>query len=1194
MQSTHPLIYNIHQEPSLSAHHHHHNHHQVVNTQPVISATAAVASSIAVNTTQMSQHHSLLIKNQQFNNNNNASSFSTTTRFNQTNYQFQQKQQQQLQQNYSSLIALNVQPKWSIRPTATVAVAVVDGPEVVSPAATATATGASVIDGKQQKQSNRGDDDNEEHFNRHLENLNKSEDDDDNIIVEEKEELNEFKLSKLINVSKANHRSHSHHHNVNTMKESDDDYLVGGGQSDEPKVFQVEEDVEDETRSIKVATPPIPPAIQPAEAPVIVAVKPGSGMNESVMPTPLAYSRSSSLTSLNSFSDVKSIHSSVASEYSHRCIVSTSASSNPSSKALKDNGGGGGGDELDEDEETAATDLELDNELNDLQMPDSPLNGQADSSFLLLQRYKHKQQQALYRQTAQSWQQQPVAAITAAATITDLHSSFMSKLNISKTKLNELNETTRTMTTTPVTPTSESIKQTVLATTTTTTTTTSAVTSGIKPNTPPIKLLSTMGSKFVPQPLQLQQQHQHPNSVLGTSLMQQQQQQQQHSTSGTAQLAPMSVTYAFMKNSNNPNSCFASMQPPLQPAQPPKFLISSSSSNQMPANFNKCILPLSNQQQQSSSASTTTTTTNTTATNGTSNQPSPPQQPLVNDLLPDTPALYSVEHRLFFNGYHQPNHNSHHHPLNTASSPPESICSRMSDSSIPSLIRQDINLNKNKFHTILSAKNNSKSSKPSSDFKALFNKLNTNITATATAVVQHKPVLLAKQEDKEENEQEKEEDDTDEEEEQPKNFLNEEEPPFDSIASHSNNNYPMMSNNQTLLFLKSHPANNAASQIYAFNASPLFYSNLNNNNPSVHVVYPTTPKQQENNAANDSLSFNDQLLSANHLNNMNTPAGVCNQSGASLIDEASPCQSQSCQDDEKKPETKTKTSPKAAAAVNICSTNDPGDIDLDLENFINEMLPKQTKQSPTDSVKTNFSSKSTRLGGTKQLVKRASLQNIDIKARANKRLSVCSNDEKINKVIAKTIHKPPIATTANMNVKQQQPATSAKHVAKDVVKSSKQATYPTSSSIHPPFITMTKTSQLRSQAAASKQTAPKPNQPAAAKPPTASSSTVKPLSIKVTPKKQAQPISKPVGGSVSKLNPGNENARRNSVGFDHSNHSSTANKLNCSTISSASKASSCKKPNRLATTAMKTDYLNNASNNSISKSSIKQSTLKKL
>ena len=88
----------------------------------------------------------------------------------------------------------------------------------------------------------------DEHFNRHIENLNKSNDDDDNIIIEEKEELNEFKLDKLIRSNKNKNGANGLAKNSevqiatnSSQHNDDDDYFLAS--NDEPKVFQVEEDV---------------------------------------------------------------------------------------------------------------------------------------------------------------------------------------------------------------------------------------------------------------------------------------------------------------------------------------------------------------------------------------------------------------------------------------------------------------------------------------------------------------------------------------------------------------------------------------------------------------------------------------------------------------------------------------------------------------------------------------------------------------------------------------------------------------------------------------------------------------------------------------------------------------------------------------------------------------------------------------
>jgi hypothetical protein len=124
-------------------------------------------------------------------------------------------------------------------------------------------------------------------------------------------------------------------------------------------------------------------------------------------------------------------------------------------------------------------------------------------------------------------------------------------------------------------------------------------------------------------------------------------------------------------------------------------------------------------------------------------------------ILDELPSVFATETRLKHNPYTTNNINSNfmgHQDscnsggggggLNTSqpSSPPESVCSRMSDTSIPSLIRQDINLNKNKLQNILKATNqqqqqqhqnysiNMTQQAPPSDFKALFSKLSTNKT----------------------------------------------------------------------------------------------------------------------------------------------------------------------------------------------------------------------------------------------------------------------------------------------------------------------------------------------------------------------------------------------------------------------------------------------------------------------------------
>ena len=112
----------------------------------------------------------------------------------------------------------------------------------------------------------------------------------------------------------------------------------------------------------------------------------------SVLPTPLAYSRSSSVTSLNSCladDDLKSVHSSVASEYSHHPKATTTATAGNNNGKKQHN-------QLDESQQTIG-DSSL---LTDFALPESPAACEGDSSFLVAQRRIHKEQQALCRQQA--------------------------------------------------------------------------------------------------------------------------------------------------------------------------------------------------------------------------------------------------------------------------------------------------------------------------------------------------------------------------------------------------------------------------------------------------------------------------------------------------------------------------------------------------------------------------------------------------------------------------------------------------------------------------------------------------------------------------------------------------------------------------------------------------------------------------
>ncbi len=115
------------------------------------------------------------------------------------------------------------------------------------------------------------------------------------------------------------------------------------------------------------------------------AVQNGEQTNfNSAMPTPMHYfSRNSSMTSLNSF-DIKSVHSSVASEYSQ----ATSPTQFNSKSAAKIHALNGNSNDHEQDASDYLDDI-------DLIMPESP-SAQHESSFLMAQRMIHKQQQVSF------------------------------------------------------------------------------------------------------------------------------------------------------------------------------------------------------------------------------------------------------------------------------------------------------------------------------------------------------------------------------------------------------------------------------------------------------------------------------------------------------------------------------------------------------------------------------------------------------------------------------------------------------------------------------------------------------------------------------------------------------------------------------------------------------------------------------
>jgi len=432
----------------------------------------------------------------------------------------------------------------------------------------------------------------------------------------------------------------------------------------------------------------------------------------STMATPMLYiSRSSSMTSLNSF-DIKSVHSSIASEYSQV----TSPSTNLNIKKKFNNGL----EETEREEEEGNSYL-VDDDL-DLIMPESP-SAQHESSFLMTQRVKHKQQQIVYRQTAAA-AMLPSSSSTTTTTQIVLESSvnnnqlmpkfclndpsyiqqmnkFISSSNNNnnniKTVINDdlntkpwkqcvLNQSDQALNT------NNNMKLTDLNvimsrlninnTVTTTSTVKSSTNNNNNIHTPPVKLVQT--PKFISNN-NFQQFNTIPLTV-------------SNNTSISSNQPPMSVTYAFMKKANiNPiipsninttttNSTTQTNVNFNNGTYQPKFLLTNN--HQSYPTFN---LPMSSSSSSNSSQASVI-------------QQQQQQQQQQHEIV-ESPCIYSME------SYKKSN----------PSSPQESVCSRMSDSSVPSLIRQDI-----------------LSSQVKNDFKALFSRLksaplnNSNMRANVT------------------------------------------------------------------------------------------------------------------------------------------------------------------------------------------------------------------------------------------------------------------------------------------------------------------------------------------------------------------------------------------------------------------------------------------------------------------------------
>jgi trimeric autotransporter adhesin len=429
----------------------------------------------------------------------------------------------------------------------------------------------------------------------------------------------------------------------------------------------------------------------------------------STMATPMLYiSRSSSMTSLNSF-DIKSVHSSIASEYSQV----TSPSTNLNTKKKFNNGL----EETEQEEEEGNSYL-VDDDL-DLIMPESP-SAQHESSFLMTQRVKHKQQQIVYRQTAAAAmlpssstttttqiiveasvnnnnnQLMPKFCLNDPSYIQQMNKFISSNNNNTKTVINNdlntkpwkqcvLNQTDQSLNANnnmKLTDLNVIMSRLNINNTVTTTSTVKSSTNNNNIHTPPVKLVQT--PKFISNN-NFQQFNTIPLTV-------------SNNTSISSNQPPMSVTYAFMKKANiNPiipsninttttNSTTQTNVNFNNGTYQPKFLLTNN--HQSYPTFN---LPISSSSSSNSSQASVI-------------QQQQQQQQQQHEIV-ESPCIYSME------SYKKSN----------PSSPQESVCSRMSDSSVPSLIRQDI-----------------LSSQVKNDFKALFSRLksaplnNSNMRANVT------------------------------------------------------------------------------------------------------------------------------------------------------------------------------------------------------------------------------------------------------------------------------------------------------------------------------------------------------------------------------------------------------------------------------------------------------------------------------
>lgn len=366
-------------------------------------------------------------------------------------------------------------------------------------------------------------------------------------------------------------------------------------------------------------------------------------------------------------------------------------------------------------------------DLENLNMPDSP--SAMENSFIMAQRYIHKQQQVIYRQNAaaamsnvnctvnniqqlnkitfNSNQPKPWNIPKTTSTTVIQKSSQNSDLNLIMSRLNlknasaDNNKISESSDSDTASDSSDSLS---FLNENSNNTPRNAVNT-LKPNKPLNLITNSLSINHTP-PIKLQ-----ANSTTSSKFSQSNLMSKINNTNETAvtitkpNSAPsMSVSYAFMKNSQSTNSQQNCIPQP-QHQFVPKFL--QTSKNQSYTNqFNS--IP-----QQSSSSSSCSSSQNSVVNNN---------QAAVSPTYSDAPHVYMVEASNKALTPQAPSTRLIQYE-DRPPSPQESICSRMSDSSIPSLIRQDISRTNVGFQQ-LKQQQQAASSPSHNNFKALFSKLN--------------------------------------------------------------------------------------------------------------------------------------------------------------------------------------------------------------------------------------------------------------------------------------------------------------------------------------------------------------------------------------------------------------------------------------------------------------------------------------